>query len=327
MVVAGLGEILYRISPINNAVFLNEDQTKIYVGGAAYNVLTYLSQFGHTAKFFSAVPNNKLGAKVLHKAQAYKIDTSSIIQSGNKIGMYFALDVNEVKPQEVLYDRKYSSFYEYDFTLAEIKPFLKDVDILHLSGITPALSKKHQNFVLEVLQYAQKNNIKISYDSNFRSKLWSQQEAGEFLKLCLPYINYGFLGILDLKYLLNYHVETLIQGYTKLCQDYPNLEFLASTNREVISPTKHTLQANVFTKQELYTSPKVKLNVIDRIGGGDAYTAGILHGIINNDSLENIGQFALSNAVLKHYVDGDNYFVQLQEVINYQQGSSQLINR
>ncbi|MFV0336916.1 MAG: PfkB family carbohydrate kinase [Chthoniobacterales bacterium] len=204
--------------------------------------------------------------------------------------------------------------------------YFEAADLFHVSGITPALSSETREMTLSAIKLAKKMSLKVSYDSNYRAKLWSQVEAGEFLAEVLKYVDYAFLGILDMQFLLGMDAQDLEKGYAELKSTYPNLDYIASTDRTVIDPFHHLLAVNVYDG-ELYTTEQVSLSVIDRIGAGDVFTAGILDGILLGKKKEEIASFALADAIIKHARFGDNCFIKRAEVEAVQSGGSLAISR
>lgn len=326
MLVGAIGEMLIRFTPTQDKRLATSDSLKIYYGGGEFNSLSYLASFGHQTRLLTVLPDNTLGQTVKKHIQSYGIDSSHIKMAGEKLGAYYALLGSEVMATEVIYDRAHSSFAQAEFSIEEINNFLTGLDLLHVSGITAALTPKMAKQVLKIIQRAKELEITISYDSNFRAKLWSSSEAGNFLKMVLPYVDIALLGLLDVKYLLDYDVEDLSSAYEWLKSEYPNISLLASTTRTVINPNKHQLQSNIYTDQ-LYMSGINEINVIDRIGGGDAFTGGILESYLNDDTPQAIAEFSLANATLKHYEYGDNYLTSKARILSFMEGSSLKINR
>ena len=188
---------------------------------------------------------------------------------------------------------------------------LKDVGLVHLSGITPALSNNLKELIIDIVKECRRQGILVSYDSNYRSKLWSIDEAKEVLEEILPYIDFAFLGQLDMENILKFEdnnlgVEEKLQyNYEKLFKKYPNLKYVACTKRIVNSINNNTLQGYLFDGNQLFKSNKHTFDILDRVGGGDAFTAGILHGILNEMKNERIVEFGTCASALKHSIIGD----------------------
>ncbi len=326
MVIGAIGEVLMRLTPESNKRLPTSDTLKIYYGGGEFNTLTYLSSFGHETRILTSLPDNSLGESAKKNIQSYNIDSSYIKMEGEKLGLYYAFPGSEVMATEVIYDRAYSSFYQSTYSDEEIFYFLKDLDLLYVSGISPALNPKMANQILKIIKKAKELKITIGYDSNYRSKLWESEEAGKFLREILPFVDIAILGILDIKYLLEYETNDLEIAYKWLKNEYPKIKLIASTTRTIINSNYHRLKSNIYT-DKLYTSDSKEINVIDRIGAGDAFSAGIIEGYLHKDNLKEIADFSLANTTLKHYEYGDNYLTTKKRVCDYIKEDNLKINR
>ncbi len=313
MKVIGFGEVMMRLSTPLDTQLERTEKLNIYFGGAEYNTLVNLAGLGHEVELVTSLPNNQLSRRIVCEAKAYGVETNNVKYNEGRLGTYYTISGNDSIPTSVIYDRANSTFANSRVEDYDFESILEGADLFHVSGITPALSEELMEITLHAIKCAKKLGIKVSYDSNYRSKLWSQQEAGEFLKQVLPLIDYAFLGILDINYLLNICVSELEVGYSILKESYPNIKFFASTNRTVINNNQHKLQANIYDKC-LYQTKEHEFYVKDRIGGGDAFTAGIIDGVLNKKCKEEIAQFALFDTIIKHGVYGDNCFINRQDV-------------
>lgn len=326
MKVIGLGEIMMRLSTPENMKVENIVSLDTYFGGGEYNTLINLAGLGHETKIITALPKNQLAGRIRKQARGYSVNIDYSIENEGRLGTYYTLLGDDVSPTQVIYDRSGSAFAISKFSDYDLKAAFKDCDLFHISGITPALTESTRTLTIEAIRLAKKSGIKVSYDSNFRAKLWTQSQAGAFLEEVLPLIDYAFLGILDLKYLLNIDVDDLTTGYQLLQSKYPNIKLFASTNREVVSTSEHNLSVNIYT-DKLYETASRNLKVKDRIGGGDVFTAGILDGILLKKEPQDIAEFALADAVIKHYRIGDNMDITRDEVESIISGTSLKINR
>lgn len=326
MKVVALGEVMMRLSQALDVEFNRAKGLDIYFGGGEYNTLVNLAGLGHETEIVTTLPDNKLTMRILSEARSYQVGTKFTNISEGRLGTYYAILGDDVTPTEVIYDRANSCFAKSTIADYEFEQIFVGADLFHVSGITAALNKNTRELTLAAIKMARKMGIAISFDSNYRAKLWTQIEAGNFLNQILPLVDYAFLGILDIKYLLNIEVDTLQAGYDLLQTRYPNIKYFASTNRQVISPTVHKLKVNIYDG-ELYTTDEITLNVKDRIGGGDVFTAGVLDGILLAKDKPQIANFALADAVIKHQRYGDNCFITRVEIESVAAGNSLAINR
>ncbi len=326
MKVVALGEVMMRLSnPLD--VELNRAQNlSIYFGGGEYNTLVNLAGLSHETEIVTSLPDNRLSTRILAEAKAYGVGTKYTNLTEGRLGTYYAILGSDVTPTEVIYDRTGSCFAHSTVADYNFDSIFEGADLFHVSGITAALNSDTRELTIAAIKHARKIGLAVSYDSNFRGKLWSQAEAGAFLEQVLPLVDYAFLGILDIKYLLKIDTNILQDGYAILKQKFPNVKYFASTNREVISPSIHKLKVNIYDSS-LYTTDEMTVNVLDRIGGGDVFTAGILDGILLGKDKEDIANFALADAVIKHQRYGDNCFITRPEVEAVVTGASLAISR
>lgn len=319
--VLGFGEIMLRLAPPNNKKILQSNSfDAVYSGGEA-NVIASLAILGHDTKFVTKLPNNSLGKIVINKFRGYNVNVDDVVLGEGRLGIYYAEIGHGLRSNEVIYDRKYSAISMADKDEFNIDKILENVGLIHLSGITPALSNNLKEFIIDIVKESKKKGILVSYDSNFRSKLWSVDEAREVLEEILPYIDFAFLGRLDMINILNFKDKdsdfdkNLKQLYEELFMKYPNLIYAASTKRTVNSINNNTLQGYLFNGTDLMKSNEYTFDILDRVGGGDAFTAGVLHGILNGYSDERNIEFATCASALKHSIIGDINIIE-EESIN-----------
>ena len=214
-----------------------------------------------------------------------------------------------------------------------IEKMLQDVKMVHLSGITPALSKELYDVTVDIAKYCKKAGILVSLDSNYRAKLWSLEDAKKFLEEILPFVDIAFLGNLDMTNILKYESndsefeECLKDLYEKLFERYPNIKYAACTKRSVHSINNNSLKGYLFDRKDLHISNEYNFDILDRVGGGDAFTAGILHGIIENLNPKEIVEFGVCASVLKHSIRGDINIVDKASVTSLIETGLQNIKR
>ena len=203
----------------------------------------------------------------------------------------------------------------------DIAKALEDVDVFHFSGITLALSNDLRELLMQMLAYCKEHNIMVSYDSNYRAKLWSLEEAREATLKVLPYVDILSAGILDAENILLMNCELednhekLKYYYDEITKTYPNIKHIFSSHRDIESSSVNKLQCNYYTDGILYLSNKINIDsIVDRVGGGDALSAGIIYSIINNKDPKYVCEFATCASALKHSILGDANLVELHDV-------------
>ena len=331
--VLGFGEIMLRLSAPNNQKIIQANSFDAVYGGGEANVVASLATFGHNTKFITKLPNNALGDKVIRDLKSYNVDTSDILQGDGRLGIYFLEIGYGLRSNEVIYDRKYSAISMMNKSEFNIENILKDVKMVHLSGITPALNKELFDLTIDIAKYCKKNNIEVSFDSNYRANLWSLEEAKLFLEEILNYVDIAFLGSLDMTNILKYEdlnlefEDNLKRLYEKLFEKYPNIKYASCTKRSVHSINNNSLKGYLYDGKNLYVSNEYKFDILDRVGGGDAFTAGILHGILDNLSKKEIVEFGTCAGAIKHSIRGDINIVDKESIINLIEKGLQNIKR
>ncbi|MCF0147330.1 MAG: sugar kinase [Clostridium sp.] len=323
MKVVALGEILLRLATKKGVLISNTSELNVNYGGGETNVLISLSNFGIETGMISRISQDSFGDGMLSYLRSKAIDTTYISRGEGRTPIYFLEVGSGNRNSKVIYDRKNSAFSSISEEDVIIEKALKDVDIFHFSGITLAISDEVRKLTFKILEYCRENNILVSYDSNYRAKMWSLQEASKFTKKVLPYVNILSAGILDAENILNMNCnieekyKKLNYYYNEITKDYPNIKHIFSSFREIKSASVNMLQCNYYTNNKLYSSRTHEIDdIVDRVGGGDALTSGILYGILRKKSPEYISEFAVVASVLKHSIYGDANLVTSEEVEN-----------
>ena len=312
MRVAGFGEIMLRLSTNKGMMITNSNSFNAHYGGGEANVLISLSKLGIDSRYISKVSDDSIGDAIINYLNSHRVETSFVSKGKDRTGIYFLEVGSGNRSSKVIYDRSNSAFSNIKFGEIDLKAVLKDVDVFHFSGITLALSEEIRKLTLEILKCCKENNILVSYDSNYRAKLWSLEEASKATFQVLPYVNILSAGILDAADILNMNgeykdkYEKLKYYYDEITERYPNIKHIFSSVREMKSVSVNTLQCNYYTNKMLYSSKVHTIDdIVDRVGGGDALTAGMLYCILNNKAPEYTAEFANCASVLKHSIHGD----------------------
>jgi 2-dehydro-3-deoxygluconokinase len=319
------GEILLRLSPDNNERFTQCHSFEAVYGGGEANTAVSLASFGLDTGYITKLPAHAIGQSAVNSLRQYGVDTSGIIRGGEQIGIYFLEKKTSQRPTNVIYNRKGSAIalaQEGDFDWDSI---FDGVTWFHFSGITPALSDSMARITLKACQKAKEKNITISCDLNYRGKLWSSEKAKQVMSEICPYVDIcvanedDAVGIFGLN-ASNSSEEKNLYIAKELTKMFP-FKMVASVWRTETSITTFKLQSMLYTQGKAYYSREFFMHILDYIGAGDAYCAGIIYGIINKFDPQKIVEFANAASCLKHTVSGDYNLVTVDEVMKLAFGS------
>ena len=327
------GEIMLRLSPEGYNRFVQADKFNINYGGSEANVAFSLANFEIPSAFITKLPDNEIGKSAFNKLRQFGVDTSKIIIDGERLGIYYLEKGASQRPSKVIYDRTNSSFCNSQIDDFDWNEIFKDAEWFHFSGITPALSDSLAETCLIACKIAKQLNITVSCDLNYRVKLWSEDKACEVMSKIMPYVDICIANEEDIEKVfgikaknsdvnkgkLNYESYKLVAN--ELLDKF-NLSKVACTLRTSISASDTIWAAMLYDGLEFYQSTEYDVHIVDRVGGGDSFVAGLIYGILNNwgdyESLE----FATATSCLKHSIEGDFNLISVDEVKNLALGNS-----
>ncbi len=318
---------MLRLSSADNERLFQSSKLNASFGGAEANVCVCASIFGLKSRYVTAIPNNAVGKKAEELLLSHRVDTSAISWKGKRIGIYFADKGNNYRSSNIIYDREYSSISEALIEDFDWDKVFKDASYFHISGITPAISQTAANLILYAVKEAKKRNVKVSCDINHRKKLW---QYGKNIEEIMPEIvkysdivfanEYDAVKILGVKSDIDTDSNISDKDYIKIMDeliDKYSLETVATSKRETINSNHNNISALLYHNKKLYKSKKYYIkNIIDRIGTGDSFAAGILSGIHFFDNYQDILEFAAASFCIKHSISGDWNLTTKDEVIS-----------
>lgn len=333
-----VGEIMLRLSPPNYEKIRIASNFEASYGGSEANIALALANLGVDSTFFSVVPNNSLGKSAIRWLRSNDVHCTPVILSEpeqtptHRLGTYYLETGYGIRPSKVIYDRKHSAFAEFDFSALDMDKLLDGYDWLHLSGITPALGSSCKLLVLNCIKAARSKGMTVSFDGNFRSQLWTWEEARDFCTECLPYVDVLF-GIEpyhlwkdksdhskgDLKdgVPLQPTYEQQNKIFNEFVDTYPNIKCIARHVRYAHSGSENSLKAFVWYNGHTYESKMFTFNILDRVGSGDAFVSGLVYAMINNYETMDMINFAVASSALKHTIHGDaNIIDDVQSIQN-----------
>lgn len=332
MVYATLGEIMLRLSTPGNERFVQSHQFDIHFGGGEANVALALCNLGEEARFLTKVPDNDIGQAAINSLRAFGVDTSGIVKGGSRLGIYFLETGASVRPSKVIYDRAHSAISEARPSEFAFRKLLKGVSWLHVTGITPALGKNCQEITKKALQTAKAMGITVSFDLNYRAKLWSKEEARSVMIPLMEYVDYVIGNEEDAEACLGFSAGGDVskgkldaEGYAKMlaamCEKFA-LRGAATSLRESYSASDNGWSGILFTNGTAYRSAHYDLRIVDRVGGGDSFAAGLIYGLTHYEDPQKAIDCAVAHSALKHTIPGDTNHVGIHEVESLMAGNT-----
>lgn len=304
-----MGEIMLRLSPPNNKRIQRGDIFEKHSGGAELNVACGVSILGLRTGVISKLPVNDLGTYIKNRIRFCGVSDDLLLWDKSKdarLGIYYYENGAYPRKPSVIYDRKNSSFNS--ISLQEIpESVFNEARMFHTSGITLALGKNTREVAIALMKKFKEHGTMISFDVNFRASLWSESEARETIKQILPYVDIFFISEESSRRMFGKN-GTLEDIHKSFCQDFPNIKIIATSQRIVVSPKNHSFTSTVYcaTRHEFYTeAPYKDIDVVDRIGSGDAYCAGVLFGMLYYNDAKKAMQVGNATCATKNTVYGD----------------------
>lgn len=323
-----MGEIMLRLSTPNNEKFIQADEFDINYGGGEANVAVSLANYGHDAEFVSALPKNPIGDSAIATLRKYNVGTKHISRSGERVGIYFLETGSAMRASNVVYDRANSSISTAKVDEFDFDAIFKDADWFHFTGITPAVSDSAAKLTEEALKAAKKAGVTVSVDLNFRKKLWSSEKAKRIMTNFMQYVDVCIGNEEDAEKVLGFKPgntdvtagELELNGYVdifnQMCDQF-KFKYVISSLRESFSASNNDWSACIMdgATREFYHSKKYHITpIVDRVGGGDSFAAGLICGLCDKKDFKSALEFAVAASALKHTIPGDFNLVTREDV-------------
>ena len=320
-----LGEIMLRLSPIGNNRFLRGDEFRIIPGGGEANVAVSLANYGHDAYFVSKLPQHEIGQIAVNALRRYGVHTKWIARGGDRVGLYYAETGASMRPSKVIYDRAHSAIAEATPDDFNFDAIMEDAQWFHWSGITPAISDRAAELTKQACEAAKCHGVTVSVDLNFRKKLWTSEKAIAVMRPLMQYVDVCIGNEEDAQLCLGFKPDADVEGgktdasgyhtiFKQMAQEF-GFKYVASTLRESFSATHNGWKALIYDGTHFYESKRYDIEpIIDRVGGGDSFSAGLIHGLLTKDNQAEALEFAVAASALKHTINGDFNLVSIEEV-------------
>lgn len=318
MKVLSFGEILLRLAaPGYTKLFQKDSLDSTFCGGEA-NVAVSLSIFGVESSFLTKLPDSDVGRAAVNSMRYFGVDTSKVIYGDGRMGLYYLEKGASQRPSKVIYDRAYSAIALAKRNDFDWNNIFEDVDWMHWTGINPALSEELIEISMDAVKAAKAKGIIVSCDLNYRSKLWTPEKAKSVMTTLMPYVDVCIANEEDAEKVLGINLDnnSVEQGKLnkagyefvakKICDKF-GCKYVAITLRESYSASVNGWSAMLYSdeKKEAFYSTKYDVQIVDRVGGGDSFTAGMIYGLITGKSEQDTVEFAVAASCLKHTIEGD----------------------
>jgi 2-dehydro-3-deoxygluconokinase len=323
------GEIMLRLKTPGNERFFQSPSFEATFGGGEANVAVALANYGLSAGFISALPQNDIADAAIRELRGFGVDTTAILRAGSRMGIYFLETGANQRPSKVIYDRAGSSIAEArpgDFDWNHI---LEGAKWLHITGITPALSQSAADLSLQCVQAAKVKGMTVSCDFNYRGKLWKYgKSAVEVMSELVRFVDIGIANEEDCQKSLGVTVDVDVTSgeldrhkyealSVKMMETYPNLSVMAITLRESMSADRNGWSACLRDQDGFHLSRRFEIgDIVDRVGGGDSFASALIYGLTVYGTRQEALEFAAAASCLKHSIPGDFNRVSVAEVRN-----------
>ena len=321
-----VGEIMMRLQPLGYKRLMQADTLEVVFGGGEANVAVSLAQFGQDTVYFTKLPKNPLADKCINELRGFGVDTKKIIRGGERMGIYFCEKGCSQRGSNVVYDRANSAISQMKADEVDVDKLLEGVEWLHWTGITPALSDNAVEVMRKILRAAKLKGITVSCDLNYRKKLWTREKANKVMSELVNYVDVLISNEEDSKDVFSIEASgsnitagvLSPKGYEeigrKLMIMFPNIKYVAFTLRESISASVNNWSGMLISKDAAYVSKKYTIQIVDRVGGGDSFGAGLIYGLVNKIGEQATIEYAVAASCLKHTIEGDFNITSVDEV-------------
>ena len=329
------GEIMLRLKTPGYEKFFQSPLLEATFGGGEANVAVGLARLGLEVAYISVIPDNLIGSACIRELKKHNVDTSFILRKGDRLGIYFLEAGANQRPSKVVYDRSHSAIAETEPGEINWDRIFEEASWFHISGITPAISLSAAKLSLEAVKKARDKKVTISCDLNFRKKLWKYGKSapgimGELIK----YVDIVIGNEEDCQKSLGIKVENIdiesgnlqAKKYeeltNKILENYPNIKKITITLRESHSANYNGWSAILNNRKEFFVSKKYEIHhIVDRVGAGDTFSAGLIYGLNQlKDDRETL-EFAVAASCLMHSIPGDLPLISVEEVKNLTKGT------
>lgn len=325
MKIVTFGEIMLRLSTPGNKRFVQSDSFDVVYGGGEANVAVSCANYGHEAYFVTKLPAHEIGQSAVNALRRFGVKTDYITRGGDRVGIYYLETGASMRPSKVIYDRAHSAMAEAEPGDFDFDTIMEGAQWFHWSGITPAISDKAAELTRLACEAAKRHGVTVSVDLNFRKKLWTKEKAQSVMRPLMQYVDVCIGNEKDAELCLGFKPEASVEEGVTDAEGYKDIfrqmagtfgfKYVVSTLRESFSASHNGWKAMIYDGREFYESRHYDIfPIIDRVGGGDSFSGGIIHGLLTKKTQAEALEFAVAASALKHTINGDFNMVSAEEV-------------
>lgn len=323
---------MLRLSTKGNTRFLQAASFDAVYGGGEANVAVSCANYGHRVYFVSKLPDNEIGQSAINFLRGMGVSTDYVVRGGERVGIYFMETGVAMRPSKVIYDRAHSAIAEAEVGDFDFDEIMEDAQWFHWTGITPAVSDKAAEIVREACKAAKRHGVTVSCDLNFRKKLWSPEKAQSVMRPLMEYVDVCIGNEEDAQLCLGFKPQADIAGgktdaagyktiFKEMSKEF-HFKYVVSTLRESFSASHNGWKAMIYNGEDFYESKHYDIfPIVDRVGGGDSFAGGLIHGLLTKGTQGEALEFAVAASALKHTVNGDCNMVSVDEVESLVKGN------
>lgn len=319
------GEVMLRLSPPGYERIVQARQFEIIFGGAEANVAVSLANYGLKSHYVTKLPDNPVGDACRNEIRKYGVDVNSIARGGDRLGIFYCEKGASMRPSNVIYDRAGSAIAQAKASDFNWPKILEGANWFHFTGITPALGDNVADICREACETAKSLGIMVSCDVNYRKKLWTREKAGQVMSDLMKYVDVLIANEEDAADVFGIHAEgTDINGgqisefgYRSVAEQLVarfGVKYVAFTLRESHSASDNGWSGLLYDGSTFYKSRHYDIHIVDRVGGGDSFGAGLIYGFLTGMGPQGSLEFAVAASALKQTVEGDFNMVSAKEV-------------
>lgn len=316
---------MLRLSTPGHSRFVQSDSFDVVYGGGEANVAVSCANYGHEAYFVTKLPKHEIGQAAVNALRRFGVHTDYITRGGDRVGIYYLESGSAMRPSKVIYDRAHSSIAEADASDFDFDAIMEGADWFHWSGITPAISDKAAILTRLACEAAKRHGVTVSVDLNFRKKLWTSEKAQSVMRPLMQYVDVCIGNEEDAELCLGFKPDANVEAgltdaegykgiFRKMAEEF-NFKYVISTLRESYSASHNGWKGMIYDGKDFYVSRHYDIApIVDRVGGGDSFSGGIIHGLLTKGTQAEALEFAVAASALKHTIPGDFNMVSAGEV-------------